>query len=175
MRRQEKSRDRTNAGIRKHNKSNSKLVISSDDMSIDSSLSSDAEPSSNYRKRKQYTIAEKKNIVQKYYDLIDDDPTIGKKKAADQLGVPKTSLIEWIDLFPYLIAEKGGSHRFRLEGAGRLPETLEIEPELLKFIEEQRRLDIGLTTNEIIFKVMELDESLKGKPFQLFILGVISS
>ena len=60
MRRQEKSRDRINAGIRKHNKSNSKLVISSDEMSIDSSLRSDAEPSSNYRKRKQYTLAEKK-------------------------------------------------------------------------------------------------------------------
>ena len=60
MRRQEKSRDRTNAGIRKHNKSNYKLVISSDEMSIDSSLRSDAEPSSNYRKRKQYTLAEKK-------------------------------------------------------------------------------------------------------------------
>jgi hypothetical protein len=108
-------------------------------MSIVSSLRSDAEPSSDYRKRKQYTH--------------------------DQLGVPKTSLIEWIDLFPYLIAEKGGSYRFRLEGAGRLPETLEIEPELLKFIEEQRRLDIGLTTNEIIYKAMELDESLKGKPY----------
>ena len=38
MRRQEKSMDRTNAGIRKHNKSNSKIVISIDEMSIDSSF-----------------------------------------------------------------------------------------------------------------------------------------
>ena len=43
-------------------------------------------------------------------------------------------------------------YKSRLEGGGRLPSTLGIEENLIKWISEQRRLGIGITTQEIINK-----------------------
>jgi len=48
-----------------------------------------------------------------------------------------------------------------LEGAGRNPSTLNIEDDLLKWIGEQSRLEIAISTNEIIEKLLEMDTNKK--------------
>ena len=60
---------------------------------------------------------------------------------------------------------KGSSSKFNLEGAGRIPDTIDIEEDLIKWVEEQRRLEIAINTNEIIYKAIELDSSLKDKSY----------
>ena len=52
-------------------------------------------------------------------------------------------------------------YKSRLEGGGRLPSTLGIEENLIKWISEQRRLGIGITIQEIINKSCELDPKIK--------------
>jgi len=43
------------------------------------------------------------------------------------------------------------------------PETIEIEDTLIKWVEEQRRLGIPISTNEIIYKLIKLDIKQKDK------------
>ena len=43
----------------------------------------------------------------------------------------------------------------RLEGAGRKPNSLEIIEEIVKWISEQRRLEIAINSNEIIAKYIQ--------------------
>jgi len=45
----------------------------------------------------------------------------------------------------------------RLEGGERNPSTLLLEDTLIKWVAEQRRMEIRLTNNEIIYKLLELD------------------
>lgn len=54
-------------------------------------------------------------------------------------------------------------NKSKLEGGGRLPSTLGIEENLIKWISEHRRLGIGLTTQEIINKSCELEQKQKDK------------
>ena len=54
-------------------------------------------------------------------------------------------------------------YKSRLERGGRLPSTLGIEENLIKWISEQRRLGIGITIKEIINKSCELDPKQKDK------------
>ena len=53
--------------------------------------------------------------------------------------------------------------KYRLEGTDQLPSTLNIEDDLMKPIIEQRRIGIGITTQEIINKSIELDPKQKEK------------
>ena len=46
-----------------------------------------------------------------------------------------------------------------------MPETIEIEEKLIKWIEEQRRLEIAINSNKIISMAKELDKSLENKSF----------
>ena len=52
--------------------------------------------------------------------------------------------------------------KFR-QGGGRLPETLNIEEELIRWVCEQRRCEMPLTTKEIILKSIELEPNQKNK------------
>ncbi len=54
-------------------------------------------------------------------------------------------------------------NKLRLEGGGRLPSTLGIKENLMKWISDKRRLGIGLITQEIINKSWELEPKQKVK------------
>jgi len=58
---------------------------------------------------------------------------------------------------------KGTNHKYHLEGEGNIPDTIKIEKQLIKWVEEQRRLEIDINTNEIINKAIELDNTLSDK------------
>ena len=58
---------------------------------------------------------------------------------------------------------KGNKNKFNLEGGGRILKTINIEDDLIKWFEEQRNLLIAINTNEIIYKAIQLDESVKEK------------
>ena len=60
---------------------------------------------------------------------------------------------------------KGANHKFNLEGAGRIPDTIHIEENLMKLVEEQRHLEIAINTNEIINKTIEMDNKLSDKSY----------
>ena len=60
---------------------------------------------------------------------------------------------------------KGVNKKFYLPGAERIPETIEIEDKLIKWIEEQRRLEIAINSNEIIYKAIEMDKALADKNY----------
>lgn len=60
---------------------------------------------------------------------------------------------------------KGTNNKYNLEGAGRIPDTINIEDNLIKWVEEQRRLEIATNTNEIINKAIEMDNELSNKSY----------
>lgn len=39
-------------------------------------------------------------------------------------------------------------HKYHLKGEGRIPDTIKIEDQLIKWVEEKRRLEIAINTNE---------------------------
>ena len=158
MKKQERSRERSRSGIRKHKRKNGTIAKDED--------SSDSENKSNYssdRKRSQYTLMEKKSYVNQYYEIKDSYPKKGVLPMAKSLGVPYTCLLEWIKQYKYIELTTNKKERCRLEGGGRLPSTLLIEDELMKWICEQRRNEIAITTQEIINKSIELDVNQKNK------------
>ena len=65
--------------------------------------------------------------------------------------------MEWIKQIDFLSETISAGKKYRLEGAGRNPSTLNIEDDLLKWIGEQRRLEISISTNEIIAKLLKMD------------------
>ena len=69
---------------------------------------------------------------------------------------PYSSLRELIKQKQFLLETKGKRNKFRLKGGGRIANTDEIEGEFIKWLEEQLRLEIGKTSNEIINKSIEL-------------------
>ena len=54
-------------------------------------------------------------------------------------------------------------NKFLLDGGGRMPETLNIEKELIRWVCEQRRCKIPIITREIILKSIELEPNQKNK------------
>ena len=138
------------SGIRRHTKKNAKV--------FDSNSSSDSEIDIN-KTRRQYTLSEKKVYVKKYYDLKEEYPNKGIHPIANILGIPYSCLQEWMKQYQFIELTTNKKDKFRFEGAGRLPSTLAIEDELMKWISEQRRCEIGITTQEIINKSKELDEN----------------
>ena len=95
---------------------------------------------------------EKKSYVNQYYEIKDSYPKKGVCPIAKSLGVPYTCLLEWIKQYKYIELTTNKKERCRLEGGGCLPSTLLIEDELMKWICEQRRNEIAITTQEIINK-----------------------
>ena len=80
---------------------------------------------------------------------------------SNELDIPKSCLLEWINQYDYLKNLKGSNSKFNLEGADRIPGTINIDEELIIWLEEQRRLEIAINSNEIIYKAIKLDNSLK--------------
>ena len=71
------------------------------------------------------------------------------------------ALLEWKKSYKFI--DLTTKNKYRLESAGWLPSTLNIEDDLMKWISEQRRIGIGITTQEIINKSIELDPKQKEK------------
>ena len=53
-------------------------------------------------------------------------PKKGIKKISKELDVPKTCLMEWIKQIDFLLETISAGKKYRLEGAGRNPTTLNI-------------------------------------------------
>ena len=88
---------------------------------------------------------------------------MGKKKIAEILGIDSHTLREWIQLLSLIEEAKNKSEIYLLEGGGSLPETFNIEPELIKWICEMRLLDIAINTHEIIIQAIKLYPNMKEK------------
>ena len=90
MNRKTRSRSRSLSGIRKHVRKHSYLMS---DKSSDSELIEDDKECSKIN-RMQYTLSEKKNIVEKYYELKEKHPKKGNRFFAKMLNVPYSCLLE---------------------------------------------------------------------------------
>ena len=100
---------------------------------------------------KKYTLKEKLhilNLVQKY--------EVSKHEIENLYGFSRKSVLEWEEQEEELRDSINKAKRFRLKGGGKKPENLTIEPQLCTFIDISHRLGIGITTNEIIIKSIEL-------------------
>lgn len=58
---------------------------------------------------------------------------------------------------------------YRLDGAGRIPDTIDIENKLLLWIGDQLRMNIGIGANEIIHKPQELFPFFKDKNYYILL------
>ena len=157
-----RSRSRSNSAnkinIRKHKRKNHIINENNSSSSVDSDQSM---PNT----RKQFTLQEKKEYIKKYEDIKNKNPKKGIRAIVAELNISYSSLREWIKQKPIILETKCKRNKYRLEGAGKIPNTIEIEEELIKWLEEQRRLEIGLTTNEIINKSLELYPENKNKSY----------
>ena len=50
---------------------------------------------------------------------------------SNELDIPKSCLLEWINQYDYLKNLKGSNSKFNLEGADRIPGTINIDEELI--------------------------------------------
>jgi len=73
---------------------------------------------------------------------------------SNELDIPKSCLLEWINQYDYLKNLKGSNSKFNLESADRIPGTINIDEKLIIWLEEQRRLEIAINSNEIIYKAI---------------------
>ena len=119
-----------------------------------------------FQKRKQYNISQKIFFINKYYEIKKKFPGKGKKIIAAELGIDDHCLREWLQQEKYLNDMNNKKEKYRLEGAGRLPDSIEYEEKLLKWIGEQRRLGIGISTNDIIYKAFEFDKTMRDKKYK---------
>ncbi len=94
----------------------------------------------------------------KYKEIKNKFPKKGLRTIANELNIPLSSLQKWIKQISFLEDTKGGSHKYRLEGGRRNPNTLSLEYDLIIWISEQRRLEIPINTNTIILKLLEIKE-----------------
>ena len=81
------------------------------------------------------------------------------------MNVPRSSIYDWINQEKFLLEKTNKKESYRLEGGGRIPNTLEIEDQLLNWICEQLRLNIALSSKEIINKAQELKPELLNKNY----------
>ena len=162
MRKKSRSRSKSASTFRKHKRTNPLIkennIVSSDSEDSDRSKSI-------ITNRKQYTLEEKKNYINAYKKLKSQNPKRGIYSIASELNLSYSSLREWIKQESLITEVKCRQNKFRLKGAGRLPDTEDIEEDLVKWIQEQRRLEIGITTNEIINKSCELLPIQKEKSY----------
>ena len=84
---------------------------------------------------------------------------------ASDLKLPRSSLQDQFEEYEYFKEVKGRNHKFRLENAGRKTNSLKIEKEIVKWISEQRFLEIAINSNEIIAKYIQLGPSQKDKNY----------
>ena len=73
--------------------------------------------------------------------------------------------MEWIKEIDFIYKINLSGKKYRFEGVGRNPSTLNIEDDFLKWILEQRYLKIVISTNEIIAKLLEMEPHKKANSF----------
>lgn len=161
MNRKERSRSRSASGIRQHKRQNKVLIKK--DKNYDSS--SDTENEQPIKNRRKFSLLVKKKYIEQYKEIKSKFPKKGYGAIASQLNIPKSCLIEWLKQESYIEQNKNLKNKFRLEGGGRNPSTLLLEDTLIKWVAEQRRLEIGISTNEIIYKLIELDPNQNKRSF----------
>ena len=132
------------SGIRQHKKTNQKL-----DSNLESDSDNTEELTSIKLKRKKYTLAGKKTFVDRYKKIKANFPQRGIRSIANELDVPKSSLIEWIKQIPFIDETISATKKYRLEGGGRNLNTMDLEEDLIKWVSEQRRLEIWIKSSEI--------------------------
>lgn len=81
------------------------------------------------------------------------------------MDIPKNCLKEWILQSENFKGIKCQTKTFHLKGGGKTPQIIEIKNELFKWLEELRRLEICVTSHELIYKAIELDKTLEKKTF----------
>ena len=125
-------------------------------------------------KRKKYTLYEKKQLVERYKSIKLSDPNRGIRSIAAELEVPRSCLQDWTKKYKCFKDKLDLENKYRLEGAGRNPDTINIEEILIKWVCELRRLNIALSTDEIILKLMELDQKQVNKSFRVLQVWCLS-
>ena len=115
--------------------------------------------------RKQLTLEEKKEYIKNYEDIKNKNLQKAIRDIAAELNLSYSSLREWIKQKLLILENKCKRNKYLLEGVVNIPNTIGIEEELIKWLEEQKRLEIGLTTNEIINKSLELYPENKNKSY----------
>ena len=96
MIRKERSRSRSESGIRKHIRTNSTLIkksIPSSDSEGESSL---------LIKRKRYNLSEKRNFVERFKEIKTVYPKKGWQTIANELNVPRNCLKEWVKQIQFI-------------------------------------------------------------------------
>ena len=106
--------------------------------------------------RKTYTIKDKLKFIR-------IAEARGIKSTAKKYGIGLTSLKRWIKQKEKLKGEDKPKHKFNLPGAGRIPNTLDIEDQLCTFIKQCNSLGIAISSTEIIHEAIKLDNNLKDK------------
>ena len=74
--------------------------------------------------------------LEQYYVIKKIDEKKGFKSISEKLEIPKNCLKEWVKEYDYTKGIKGANHKFILEGAGCTPDTINIEENLIKWVEE---------------------------------------
>ena len=124
-----KSRSRSNSKdnniIRKHKRKN---AIIEQDISSSSEESDVSMPNI----RKQFTLQEKKEYIKKYEDIKNKIQKSVKKQHPPELIISYSSLREWIKQKWFILETKCKINKYRLEGVGKIPNTIRIEEELIK-------------------------------------------
>lgn len=81
-----------------------------------------------------------------------------------------SSLREWIKKIQILLETKYKRNKFYLADGGKVVNIDEIREELIKRLEEQRRLEIEITFNEIITKSNKLFLEHKNKFYSAYVI-----
>jgi transposase-like protein len=144
------------------NNVNNNNIINNDQNMMNSEVESSVQP-----KRKRYTLLEKKQLVEKYKSIKLSDPNRGIRSIASELNVPRSCLQDWCNKYKCFKDKVDLENKYRLEGAGRTPESVTVDDVLVKWVSLMRRLGIALSTNEIIIKLMELDKKQINKGFRV--------
>ena len=102
-------------------------------------------------------------------DMYKSNDSKGKKftyaKVVKKTGFPRTSIMEWVSQEKFLRDKTNKINTYRLDGAERILDTIDIENKLLLWIGDQLRMNIGIGANEIIHKPQELFPLFKDKDY----------
>ena len=128
MREKSPSNSRSAPTIRKHKRTN--LLIKENNI-VSSSDSEDFNTSKSIIAfRKQYTLEEKKNYINAYKKLKNENAKRGIYSIASELNLSYSSLKEWLKQESLITEVKCKQNKFHLKGAGRIPDIEDIEEDL---------------------------------------------
>lgn len=118
------------------------------------------EPINVKAKKNAYTISFKLKCI------IKVESGLSIHKVAEEAGVDRDSIMDWIKQKEELLKTAHKQNSFRIDGARKKPMNKEIEEELIKFILECSHQQIALNSHEIITKAQILTDVLEGKSYK---------